>query len=218
MGYTKFNEDVFIIDCWTDTIEKENTLIELIKRVKVFNAPIILATHYPVKIEIQKLVDYYIYDSNNDILLEKDFNEYGVNSDRWSNMGGYQITNKIDFHHDYAIWLTMKNAFNLVKQLNKKYIHFLEFDNLPDEIQYRQSFMEYIRNHDAVVYEYSEGSTREENPYSSTYIFSIRTDVANQLINKINSKEEYFKGKPNRWQLEKVFYQTLKSITNSIFC
>jgi len=132
-------------------------------------------------------------------------------------MGGYQIINKIDFHHDYAIWLTMKNAFNLAKQLNKKYIHFLEFDNLPDEVQYRQSFMEYIRNHDAVVYEYSEGSTRENNPYSSTYIFSIKTDIANQLINKINSKEEYFKGKPDRWQLEKVFYQTLKSITNSIF-
>jgi len=217
MGYTKFNEDVFIIDSWTDTIEKENTLIELIKRIKVFNVPIILATHYAVKPEIQKLVDYYIYDSNNDILLEKDFNEYGVNSDRWSNMGGYQIINKIDFHHDYAIWLTMKNAFNLAKQLNKKYIHFLEFDNLPDEVQYRQSFMEYIRNNDAVVYEYSEGSTRENNPYSSTYIFSIRTDIANQLINKINSKEEYFKGKPDRWQLEKVFYQTLKSITNSIF-
>jgi len=217
MGYTKFNEDVFIIDSWTDTIEKENTLIELIKRIKVFNVPIILATHYAVKPEIQKLVDYYIYDSNNDILLEKDFNEYGVNSERWSNMGGYQIINKIDFHHDYAIWLTMKNAFNLAKQLNKKYIHFLEFDNLPDEVQYRQSFMEYIRNHDAVVYEYSEGSTRENNPYSSTYIFSIKTDIANQLINKINSKEEYFKGKPDRWQLEKVFYQTLKSITNSIF-
>jgi autotransporter strand-loop-strand O-heptosyltransferase len=217
MGYTKFNEDVFIIDSWTDTIEKEITLIELIKRIKVFNVPIILATHYAVKPEIQKLVDYYIYDSNNDILLEKDFNEYGVNSERWSNMGGYQIINKIDFHHDYAIWLTMKNAFNLAKQLNKKYIHFLEFDNLPDEVQYRQSFMEYIRNHDAVVYEYSEGSTRENNPYSSTYIFSIKTDIANQLINKINSKEEYFKGKPDRWQLEKVFYQTLKSITNSIF-
>jgi len=77
--------------------------------------------------------------------------------------------------------------------------------------------MEYIRNHDAVVYEYSEGSTRENNPYSSTYIFSIKTDIANQLINKINSKEEYFKGKPDKWQLEKVFYQTLKSITNSIF-
>jgi autotransporter strand-loop-strand O-heptosyltransferase len=111
----------------------------------------------------------------------------------------------------------MKNAFNLAKQLNKKYIHFLEYDNIPDEVQYRQAFMEYVRNHDAVVYEYMKGSTNEESPYSSTYIFSIKTDIALSVVNQINSKEEYFKGKPNRWQLEKVFFQTLKSVTNNVF-
>lgn len=217
MSYTKFNDDVFIVDCWTDTVEKENTLIELLNRLKVFNVPIILCGHYPVNSEIQKLVDYYLYDKNNDILLEKDFEEYGVNSDRWSNMGDYIITNKTEFHHDYAIWITMKNAFALAERLGKKYIHFLEFDNLPEEVQYRQSFLEYIRNHDAVLYEYSEGSTREQNPYCATYIFSIKTEIANKLINSINSKEEYFKGKPDRWQLEKVFYQTLRKFTDRIF-
>ena len=217
MGYTQFNEDVFVVDCWPDNKDKENVLKKLLTSLKVYNCPIILCGHYPVTPDIQKLADYYIYDSNNDILLEKDFEEYGVNSDRWTDMGNYKITNKVEFHHDYAIWLTMKNAFNLVKQLGKKYIHFLEYDNLPDEIQYRQSFMEYMRSNDAVVYEYSEGSTKEENPYSATYLFSIKTDIAIELVSKINSKEEYFKNKPNKWQLEKVFYQTLKSITNNIF-
>ena len=70
-----------------------------------------------------------------------------------------EIVNKIDFHHDYAIWSTMRNAFKFVESLGKKYIHFLEFDNLPDETQYRQSFIEYIRRHDAVIYEYDENST-----------------------------------------------------------
>ena len=217
MGYTQFTEDVFVVDCWPDNKDKENVLRKLLTSLKVYNCPIILCGHYPVNPDIQKLADYYIYDSNNDVLLEKDFEEYGVNSDRWTDMGNYKITNKVEFHHDYAIWLTMKNAFNLVKQLGKKYIHFLEYDNLPDETQYRQAFMEYMRSNDAVVYEYSEGSTKEENPYSATYLFSIKTDIAIKLVNKINSKEEYFKNKPNKWQLEKVFYQTLKSITNNIF-
>lgn len=217
MSYTKFNDDVFIVDCWVDTTEKENTLIELLNRLKVYNIPIILCGHYPVNSQIQKLVDYYLYDKNNDILLENDYEEYGVNSDRWSNMGDYIITNKTEFHHDYAIWITMKNAFALAERLGKKYIHFLEFDNLPDEIQYRQSFIEYVRNHDAVLYEYSTNSTKENNPYCATYIFSIKTEIANKLINSINSKEDYFKGKPDRWQLEKVFYQTLRSLTDRIF-
>ena len=217
MGYTQFTEDVFVVDCWPDNKDKENVLIELLNRLRVYNSPIILCGHYPVKPEIQKLADYYLYDSNNDLLLEKDFDEYGVNSDRWTDFGNSKLTNKIDFHHDYAIWLTMKNAFALAKQLGKKYIHFLEYDNLPDEIQYRQAFMEYVRHNDAVVQEYSEGSTKENNPYCATYIFSIKTDVALEMVGKINSKEEFFKNKPNRWQLEKVFYQTLKSMGSKIF-
>ena len=72
-----FDEDIFIIDCWLDTKEKEDTLKNLISRVKVFNVPIILCGHYAVKPEIQKMVDYFIYDGNNDILLEKDFKEKG---------------------------------------------------------------------------------------------------------------------------------------------
>ena len=215
--YNQFNDDVFVIDCWPNTKEKENTLIKLIKKVKVYGAPIILCGHYAVSPEIQVLADYYLYDSNNDILLEKDFETYGINSDRWTDMGSYKITNKIDFHHDYAIWLTMKNAFNLVKQLGKQYIHFLEYDNLPDETQYRQAFMEYVRSNDAVVYEYSEGSTKESNPYSSAYIFSIKTDVALKMISLINSKDEYFFNKPDRWQLEKQLYQSIRKVTNSVF-
>ena len=215
--YMVFNDDVFIIDCWLDTKEKEDTLINLINRVKVFNVPIILCGHYPVKPEIQKMVDYCIYDKNNDILLEKDFNQYDVASDRWTEMGDYRVVNKVNFHHDYAIWLTMKNSFNLANQLGKKYIHFLEFDNLPEETQYRQAFLEYIRSFDAVVQEYDEGSTKTDAPYCATYIFSIRTDIALRVIEQIKTKEEFFRNRPNGWQLEKVFLQTLKNVTNSIY-
>jgi autotransporter strand-loop-strand O-heptosyltransferase len=215
MGYV-FNEDIFVIDCWPDNEQKEKTLLDLIDRIKVFNVPIILCGHYPVNPKIQDKVDYFIFDKNNDVLHEKDFEEYGVFSDRWTQLNNCKITNRVNFHHDYAIWLTMKNAFNLANQLGKKYIHFLEYDNLPDQIQYRQSFMEYIRNHDAVLYEYSEGSTKEDNPYCATFIFSIKTDIALRLINQINTKEDYFKNRPNSWQLEKVFYQTLTKVTNNI--
>ena len=213
----EFNDDVFVIDCWLDTIDKENTIKELIGNLKTINCPIILCGHYPVNPEIQKMVDYYIFDNNNDILLEKDFESYGVHSDRWTDMGEYKIINRNKFHHDYAIWLTMKNAFNLVNRLGKKYIHFLEYDNLPDMTQYRQSFLEYLRHHDAVVYEYDNGSTNQDNPYCAAYIFSIKTDIAIKMIDLIHSKEEYFKDKSDSWQLEKQLYQSIKKITNNVY-
>ena len=92
----------------------------------------------------------------------------------------------------------------------------MEYDNLPEEVQYRQAFIEYVRSYDAVVQEYDLGSTSVEQPFCATYIFSIRTDVGLQVVNMVNSKEEFFMNRPDGWQLEKVFYQTLKKVTNSI--
>ena len=86
-----FDEDIFIIDCWLDTKEKENTLINLINRVKVFNVPIILCGHYAVKPEIQKMVDYYLFDKNNDLLMEHEFEAYGVSSGRWTSIGNWEL-------------------------------------------------------------------------------------------------------------------------------
>ena len=215
--FNDFNDDVFIIDCWLDTTEKEKKLKNLLSVLRVYGSPIILSTHLPVNCEIQKLVDYYIYDNNNDVLLQKDFEEFGINSDRWTETEDYRLTNKMEFHHDYAIWLTMKNAFSLAKEIGKKYIHFLEFDNLPDEVQYRQAFMEYVKKHDAVIYEYDKGSTKTLSPYCATYIFSIRTEVGLKVLNQINSKKEFFMNRPNGWQLEKVFYQSLLKVTNNIY-
>jgi autotransporter strand-loop-strand O-heptosyltransferase len=215
--YSQFNDDIFVIDCWTDTEEKEKVLIQLINKLKVYNCPILLCGHYPIKPEIVEMADYFLYTNDNDLLLNKDFEKFGVKSDRWTNLGSYIIVNKRPFHHDYAIWKTMDKAFKYVESLGYKYIHFLEYDNLPEEIQYRQAFMEYVRNNDAVVYEYEKDSIKSDNPYSATYIFSIRTETAIKTINTIKSKEEFFQNKPDSWQLEKNFYQSLKQVTNSIF-
>ena len=104
----------------------------------------------------------------------------------------WKVENKNEFHHDYAIWCTMRNAFNFAKTLGKKHIHFFEYDNLPDPVQYRQAFLEYSRNHDAVLYEYHEGSSKDKHfaEYCATFIFSIKTDVAVKVIEKVIKKEK----------------------------
>ncbi len=216
--YDEYNEDIFIIDCWTDTPSKENDLINLISILKQFNIPILLTGHYAIKPEIQKMVDYFLFDKNNDLLMDWEFDDYGVSSGRWTEMSKWIVDNRNDFHHDYAIWSTMRNSFNFAKMLGKKYIHFLEYDNLPDPIQYRQSFLEYSRNYDAVLYEYHKGSAKDKHfaEYCATYIFSIKTDIAIQVIDKVKTKREYFSNRPKGWQLEKVFLQHLKEVTNNI--
>ena len=209
------NEDIFIVDCWIDTESKENDLISLIKRLKEFDIPILLAGHYPVKPEIQNMVDYFLYDKDNPLLLRNEFREYDVASGRWSQMDNCKIENFVEFHHDYAIWTTMKNAFNFANYLGKKYIHFLEYDNLIDTYQYRQTFLEQSRNYDAILYEYRPNSVFGLDEYCATFIFTIKTDVGLNMINQIKDKEDYFTDKPGGWQLERVFLKCLKNVTNN---
>lgn len=212
---TEFVDDIFVIDSWPDNEAKENDLLNCIKRLKVYNIPILLSGHYPIKPEIQKMVDYYLYDKNNPRLMKEQFKSYMVNSVRWSDMEDTRVENTHEFHHDYAIWETMRNSFNFCKYLGKKYIHFMEYDNLPDVYQYRQAFIENIRRFDAVLYEYHEKSSIDSHldPYIGTYIFSIRTDIAIKVIDLIKTKEEFFINKPRGWQLERNFLECLKKIT-----
>ena len=209
-----FQDHIFVIDSWPDNESKENDLVNLIKQLKVYNIPILLTGHYAIKPEIQKMVDYYLYDKNNPVLFNNEFDDYGVNSARWTNLGEMVVNNYYPFHHDYAIWETMRNAFNFCDYLGKKFIHFMEYDNLPDIVQYRQAFLERIKDFDAILYEYDEDSISKG--YSSAYIFSIRTDVGMKAIDTIKSREEYFINKPDGWQLEKTLLKAIKSVTNRV--
>jgi len=215
---TKFSEHIFVIDCWPNNEAKENDLINLIKLLKVFNIEILLTGHYPIKPEIQKMVDYFLYDKKNTLLYSNEFDAYSVASGRFSNMNNYLLENEMEFHHDFAIWETMQNAFNFCKFLEKKYIHFFEYDNLPNTYQYRQSFLEKIIDFDAIIYEYDTMSSIDSHlaPYCATFIFSIKTDIAIKTINQIKTKFDYFTNKPLGWQLEKVFLNCLKNVTNNI--
>ena len=214
-----FNEDIFVISCWIDNESKEKDLINLINMLKTYEIPILLAGAYPINSEIQKMVDYYIFDKDNPRLTRDEFIKYNINSVRWTNIGNVRVENHREYHHDYAVWVTMKNAYNFCKYLNKKYIHFFDYDNLPDPIQYRQAFIENIRRSDFVFYEYNKDSSliTNENPYCAMFIFSIKTDIAVKVMDTIKNKDEYFRNKPNSWQLENNFLTAVRKITNNIF-
>lgn len=215
----EYADDIFVLDTWPNTPEKEQDLIECISRLREFaGIPILLVSHYAIKPEIQKLVDYYIFDKENPLLVNSEFEDHSVSSGRWTRFADYQVDNAMPYHHDYAIWTSMTTAFNFCKFLGKKMIHFMEYDNLLDTFQYRQAFLEKSKLHDAIIYEYHEGSSVDTqlSPFMATFIFSIKTDIAVQMMDQIKTKREYFTNKPKGWQLERVFLEYLRMFTNNI--
>jgi autotransporter strand-loop-strand O-heptosyltransferase len=217
--HNQYPNDIFVLGAWPDNEDKENDLLDCINRLRAFpGIPILLVSHYAIKPEIQQLVDYYIYDKDNPILLNKDFSKYDVASGRWTTIGNVRVENEMKFHHDYAIWLSMSHAFNFCKYLGKTNVHYLEYDNLIDTFQYRQSFLEKLGDHDAVIYEYTTESSKDTHfdPYMATYIFSAKTDILVKMMAEINTIEEYFVNRPKGWQLERLFLHYLKKYTSDI--
>jgi autotransporter strand-loop-strand O-heptosyltransferase len=217
----EFSDDIFVVDTWPNTPEKEADLVECIRKLREFSGvPILLVSHYAIKPEIQKLVDYYLFDKENPLLLNKDFNSVGVASGRWTAANDYRVDNFMAYHHDYAIWTSMTHAFNFCKYLGKKTIHFMEYDCLLDTFQYRQTFMEPSLHHDAVIYEYYKGSAKDlhlaDSPFMATYLFSIKTDIAVEMMKKITSVQDYYANRPEGWQLERLFLKYLTEQTSNI--
>ena len=216
----EYADDIFVVDAWPNTPEKEADLVECIRKLREFDGiQILLVSHYAIKPEIQKMVDYYIFDKDNPLLTNAEFASHGVASGRWTSTYNYRVDSSMEYHHDYAIWTAMTHAFNFCKYLGKKTIHFLEYDNLIDTFQYRQSFLEKSRNHDAVIYEYHENSSKDSHlsPFMATFIFSIRTHIAVEMMSKVKSKREYFTNRPKGWQLERVFLHYLRESTSDIY-
>jgi hypothetical protein len=101
-------KEAVVIGAYTDTIEKELTLVKTILDWKKYNIPIILTTHYPISERIQNLVNYYIFDKN----------QYLDNSFKWQREYGCEsfkiIANASIPYHGVAALIATQNAIRSI--------------------------------------------------------------------------------------------------------
>jgi len=210
--YQLNDEHIFIVGAWLDSLEKENILIRCIEKLRDFNIPILLVAHCSVKIEIQKLVDYFIYDEKNELLYFDDIKKLNINSLRYVETDSYYINSYVDFHHDYAVLTNIRNGIKFSLRIGKTKIHYLEYDNIINVKQYYETFITDINNYDFVCYEYDKGSVNKG--YCAAYMFSIKNNLALKLLDDITTLYDHFK--KNDWRLECYILNLIKRNTNSI--
>lgn len=208
-----FDNDIFVIGEYVNSQKKEETLVSLINKLKQFDIPILLSGHFPVNPEIQKMVDFYVFDKNNPVLNINDYKKYGYHpsllfteTNKWRiNLGVGSC--------DYAEWTLLQNAVNFIKSKRKENIHYITYDNLPKNDEYLKEFLLPMKICDAAVIEVPNYPDR----YVS-FIFSIKTDIAINLFNRIQTKDEYYTiNTDHRMFLENVFFRHLNDITSNIY-
>ena len=119
-------KSLFIIDTYPSTDVQKQLLIDCISRLKKTDFDIMVVSHLPIPSNIQDMVDYVIYDSDNSFLPGEMTPFFWVTL--FGNM--FRVFNS---GHTLAITRNMQNSLLLSKSLGYEFFYFLEYDVLFDD-------------------------------------------------------------------------------------
>ena len=182
------NDECFILDCYLDTQEKIDMTNEIIDKMKSYSRPIVLITHYDVPPDIQKKVDYVVYDSRNIMADSWEMVHWFVKDDikiLYTNPRGYK-------YHAAAIYVSLKNAVNLISG-KYKFAHFVEYDvNIDMLDEYLTGTRNAFKNKKKFIsLPYTTHSDKTTQTGITTNIFSFDIDWLSDILPEINSWQEY---------------------------
>lgn len=113
---------LFIVGSHPSTKKQIEQLINCITSLKPLGWDILLVTHHPVSLEIQSMVDYFIYDKNN-IMVPSDISPHIFSSNHIFDfkiyLGG----------HALAISTHISNSFTFAKNYGYDFCYYLESDS-----------------------------------------------------------------------------------------
>lgn len=114
--------DLVIIGAYPNNKLSQNVLIDCIERLHgMFD--IVLSTHYPVDLGVQKLVEYYVYDSHNELIEEND------NPVVWFGNDTFYLQTKHLKNYAYSAYSCMTNGARLL-QNEYEYFYYINGDTL----------------------------------------------------------------------------------------
>ena len=125
--YINVEEEAFILSTYPVLNSITKTTIECIEALKQTGRKIILTSHLPIPLELQKLVDYCVYDKNN-ILTKHTFYNY-----TWFDYGTWKADLLLtgennNVYHGPAVYTNYYNGVALAEKLGIKKVYLLNYD------------------------------------------------------------------------------------------
>jgi hypothetical protein len=171
--------DIVIVTSHADNIEKlyllKKSIAELVKQKRT----ILLSSHLPVPDEILNMVDYYIYDRDNDLILPTEQPPIIY----WINFGKYEQTYVFNTTHIYAALKLLMNALSFASSNGFKNGHVVVYDNILTDRSVIDNNIELLNENDLILY-------KEKGEYKSN-LFSFRCQEFYQSIKHLDSKQKY---------------------------
>jgi hypothetical protein len=115
---------IFIVNCFPSSDYHLQILKECIVKLKGLDYKLMVVSHLPLPLDVQKEIDYFIYDSENPLLGSHSFSWFAnsfIKATLW-NIG-----------HMLAICKNMDTSISTAQRMGYEYFYFLECDNLISE-------------------------------------------------------------------------------------
>lgn len=181
------NTPIIVLDCFIDDFEKEKLLLKNLDQFKKLNVPILLIANNPISLEIQKKINYLIFDKEDllfngdyfyDLLLYHsiEYKEFKFKSEFWYKQ-----------EHGLSVLCNLTKAMNFVKKLDfTKFVHF-EWDYFIDDadiVKIKEAITDFVEN-DKIVF------LIKNKKEISFYFWMVDVDYWQAKFPQILKEEDY---------------------------
>ena len=185
----KYNmKESVVILSHADTTEKISILKRSLLALKRQGYFIIISSHISVPDDVLKLCDYFICETDNPIVTHEEYhtlsNTVPIHYLRYPD---FDLSYSFDFNHGYAALRLILNGVRVSKMIGFNKTHFVNYDYVIDDENTLIHHSNLLDNNSIVAYKWNQ-----EASINSAFFSGITEDVL-RSIEKINSKEEYFK-------------------------
>lgn len=150
----------------------------------------IVSSNYQLDEDVQKISDYCLISSKNEILEKKDFPKFNVDYYSTFTTSAGTFSKQFEFEHGYAVYCLIRDGLRFAKSLGIKKVHVINYDYLISEDTFKQHNLA-LRNNDCVFYDYQK-QYYDQNSFNTGF-FSGKTESLLSFFEFYNSKSEYYK-------------------------
>lgn len=148
----------FVITTYCNTTKKVKELKKCIHNLKQFNIDILIHAHFPLNLDIQKSVKYYIYDSTNPIIIDG-----SKQIIRWKwYVTAFKMLNIPKHDYSYCVMNQWISSIKFLKELGYRQIHIINYDTFIKDSVFKKH-IEYIKENDVVFEYFSTLRPRDSN-------------------------------------------------------
>jgi len=197
---------LIVIGAYPNTPKKEEVLINEINSLKNSNFDFMLVSHYPVSIELQSMVDYYIYDKNQTLTPLEKSPYYWFKTDSFF----LRVNNS---RHSLPICQNMFNAFKFADIKKYDFVYFIENDNLfseNDVTKLNQLVDTMVEKRKKCIFFKPEGYRDSGSYVYETQLFGITPSYFNEILKLPVTENEWYEHLMPL-TLELAFFQKLQN-------